>query len=342
MKAKKKEVDKYEKFATTIQRKLEGNVALLIGSGGSAPYGLPSMKCLSEEIVNKLNGKYCNDDSWKEFLENLKCSDNLEMALERVFLEEDIHNSIISTVWSLIDKNDRKAINVFLKTGTVPSLTKIIKKFVQRAGVTNVVTTNYDRLIEYAIDSSEGQVETGFSGCCIKSFNRFNNDDGKRIINLYKVHGSIDWFRNKKNYNIIATDFFSGKYSDAYIPMIVTPGNGKYKETHKEPFREVIAEADKALRKSSAYLCIGYGFNDEHIQPIIIDENRKNDKPIVIITKDVTSKMSELFLQDKSDTCLIVSKNPSGGSIINYSKDDKEVFDEDFWQIDLFYELWFE
>lgn len=336
--------EKLEKLATTIQQKLDRNPALLVGSGGSVPYGLPSMGDLAAEITNKLATQYRDEDTWKAFVAELERSNNLESTLEKITLKEEIQDSIIFTIWSFIDRKDQEAINNFLKNGKFPALTLILKKFVQRAGVTSIVTTNYDRLIECAIDFSQGIVETGFSGNCIKSFSRFYSGNGeKRTVNLYKVHGSIDWFRHKKNYNIIATNFFNSNYlADAYTPMIVTPGNGKYKETHKEPFREVIAEADKALRNAGSYLCIGYGFNDEHIQPIIIEENKNRNKPIVIVTKEVTAKMRELFLQNDSCNCLIISGKPNGGSLIYYSKNDSEIFVENFWCLDLFYKLWFE
>jgi hypothetical protein len=335
--------EKLEKLTTTIQQKLIGNPALLIGSGGSIPYGLPSMGALASEITNKLETKYQDEETWKAFTAELSRSKNLESALEKVTIREDIQNSIISTVWSLIDKKDREAINGFLSKGSSPALTSILKKFVQCAGATNIVTTNYDRLIEYAIDCSQGIAKTGFSGNCIKDFDSFSINTVRRTVNLYKVHGSIDWFKHKTNLSLMATSFLNlDNLSDVYMPMIVTPGNGKYKETHNNPFRTVIAEADKALRGAGSYLCIGYGFNDEHIQPIIIDENKNKNKPIVIVTKEVTSKMKELFLQNTACNCLIVSENAVGGSLVYYSDIETENFVEDFWCVDSFYKLWLE
>ena len=131
-------------------------------------------------------------------------------------------------------------------------------------------------------------------------------------------------------------------HSTVYDPMIVTPGNAKYKETHNDPFRTVMTEADKALRGSACYLCIGYGFNDEHIQPIIIDENRNKNKPIVIVTKEITDKMRELFLERDSDSCLIISENQMGGSTVHYSGSASESFSENYWTVDQFYKLWIE
>lgn len=335
--------DELEIFAIKLQQKLDGNPALLIGSGGSIPYGLPSMQALAIEIVSKLESKYKDEDSWKAFVAELSKTNNLELALENIALRDEIHYSLITTVWSFINKKDREAFLEFIRYGKYPALTMILKKFVQRAGVTNIITTNYDRLIEYSIDFAQGNVETGFSGNFIKSFGNIKSNIAKRTVNLFKVHGSIDWFKHKSNQNILATYFLEyADFSDFYLPMIVTPGSEKYRETHNDPFRTVIAEADKALRSSTSYLCIGYGFNDEHIQPIIIDENRNKNKPLVIVTKEVTPRIKDLFLQDDNGNCLIISEKSGGGTTVYYSKSESEFFSEDYWCLDLFYKLWLE
>jgi hypothetical protein len=335
--------DKLEKLATNLQRRLDGCPAILIGSGGSVPYGLPSMQALATEIVNKLEPIYHGEDSWKAFVAELKNTSNFELALDNIVLKDEIHNSIVATIWSCINKKNREAFLDFVRFGKYPALTMILKKFVQRAGETNIITTNYDQLIEYSIDFAQGKIETGFSGNYIRSFGNLQATTVKRTINLFKVHGSIDWFKHKSNQNILATHFPEyADFSDFYLPLIVTPGNGKYKETHNDPFRTVIAEADKALRNSPSYLCIGYGFNDEHVQPIIIDENRNRNKPIVIVTKEVTSRIIDLFLQDDDCNCLIISEKSGGGTIVHYSKSENEYFPEDYWSLDSFYRLWLE
>lgn len=340
---KSMENEKLERLTTAIQKNLAGNPSLLIGSGGSVPYGLPSMKALSAEIIRKLGPLYQTDTAWKSFITELSTSGNFESALDKAFLSNEIHNAVIDTIWSFIDMKDREAIVEFLKHGTFPSLTLILRKFVQKTDATNIVTTNYDRLIEFAIDSAQGAVKTGFTGDCVKAFGCFQINGTKRIVNLFKVHGSIDWFKHRINHNIMSTGFFSPEtLSDIYEPMIVTPGRDKFRETHNDPFRTVMSEADAVLRKSASYLCLGYGFNDEHIQPIIIEENRNKNKPVVIVTKELTAKIEEFFLRDDNSNCLIISENPSGGTVVHYSKSDKECFSEDFWKLDLFYKIWFE
>jgi len=336
--------EKLEKLTTTIQSHLNTNPALLIGSGASIPYGLPSMEDLATEIKTKLQNKYQNTDQWKTFIGKLNETNNLEITLDKVDVSSDLQEDISWTVSELIEKKDNEALTNFISENCYPSLTYIIRKFVQRTGPTNIVTTNYDRLIEYAIDFADAKNSTGFSGNYLQKFTQFSDDSMKRSVNLYKVHGSIDWFRHKENQNILSLKFFNkSNLSDKYIPLIVTPGSRKYKETHVDPFRTVMSKADEALRNSSSYLCIGYGFNDEHIQPIVINENRNNGKPIVIVTKEITNKIKELFLNNKIVNCLIISEGNRGtGSKVCYSSSESENFSESYWQLDEMYKLWFE
>lgn len=334
--------NKLEKLTTLIQEKLSGNPAILVGSGGSIPYGLPSMHGLSVEIENNLGSKYSTDSEWIKFKKELEKQKDFEKALGCVNISDIIHADIIDAVWNIINKKDSEAYLNFIKSGMQPALTKIIRKFLQRAGSTTIVTTNYDKIIEYSIDFAKGEIEDGFSGKYHGYFNGSSSSNRKRTVNLFKVHGSIDWFKNKFDQSLFSTNSSSILSLDGLIPMIVTPGNNKYKETHSDPFRTVMANADVALKKSMSFLCIGYGFNDDHIQPIVLEENRDKNKPIVIITKSITDRIRSIFLGKEKRNCIIISENSSGGTIVNYSETEFDVFSENYWLVDDFYNLWLE
>lgn len=333
--------EKKDKLASEIQRGLNGNPAILVGSGGSVPYGLPSMWSLSQSIILELDGKYNDNPLWAEFKSILSETGNLESALENISLQSNIQNDIIYTVWKVIENADKVAYQKFIADGDFPVIAKIIGKFLRRAGETNIITTNYDRLIEYAVDYAEGYAETGFGGMHHRVFKNVSTQTYNRAVNIFKVHGSIDWFRHIQNHNIIATSLMDPKLiGNTYHPQIVTPGNAKFRETHNDPFRSVIAEADKVLRKSYAYLCIGYGFNDEHIQPIIIDENRNREKFVAIITKDITPKIRELFLDRPQANSIVISHNPDGGTCVNRGTSEPEYHPENYWNLSEFNTLW--
>ena len=140
--------EKLEKLTTTIQKHLKNNPALLIGSGASIPYGLPSMEDLADEIKSKLQDKYQDEDQWKSFIKELDETGNIETTLENVDLKPEIRGDISWVVSNLVERKDKEALTSFISENDYPALTDIIKKFVQKTGTTNIVTTNYDRLIE--------------------------------------------------------------------------------------------------------------------------------------------------------------------------------------------------
>ncbi len=333
--------DDLEYLAESIQKYLTNHPAILIGSGCSVPYGLPSMSQLADELISTLSHKYASNCSWNDFVARYNATQNLETALESVDMDQTLHDEIIKCVWECISKADNDAFQLFLEKGEFPHIGKIVAKCIQSVTKTNIITTNYDRLIEYAIDKQEGKCVSGYCGTYLKRFTGFNSIESKRTINLFKVHGSVDWFKNISTGSICSVDFRdSSCWVGHYSPLIVTPGIQKYRETHYDPFRTMISEADKAIRQSSSYLCVGYGFNDEHIEPIIIEENREKEKPIVIVTKGITPKMESLFLSRDDIPYLIISEHESGGSIVYWGKNDYKVFEVPFWKLSEFTNLW--
>lgn len=107
--------EKLEKLTSSIQRLLNGNPALLVGSGCSVPYGLPTMGCLAREIKKKLSKKYENEQIWKEFISELDSTQNLEITLDKVTLSDEIQSDLIWAVWSKVNKKDLVAKKQFSK-----------------------------------------------------------------------------------------------------------------------------------------------------------------------------------------------------------------------------------
>jgi len=78
---------------------------------------------------------------------------------------------------------------------------------------------------------------------------------------------------------------------------MVTPGLEKYRLTYTEPFRTVMQCSEAALDSARAYLCIGYGFNDEHVQAKLVARCETHDVPLLIVTQELTNG-SRRFLQN--------------------------------------------
>ena len=131
----------------------------------------------------------------------------------------------------------------------------------------NIFTTNYDRVIENNfIDTEPEEFNDGFLYYHRKHELWDISHYGNSFINLYKLHGSIDWKRleDKRVYRVPVSNFT--KHKDH---VILYPG---FKgEPDEEPFIAIHQEFKKSLLASNVCLAIGYSFRDEHINSIIAD-----------------------------------------------------------------------
>lgn len=252
-----------------LQGYLENSPLIVLGSGASMPYGLPSMGMLAEEI-KKSDGVH--SDPEYDALCTAMDSLGLEGAIDSVALLPCTLSEIRRIVWQTVNTCD---LSYFDQNPTSPpqALVELLHKVL--APTPNkavIVTTNYDRLAEYSADQTGATTVTGFEGCLIKKLELPNSQlkirrtrARERIVDIWKVHGSLDWFVVPDG--TIAAFPLSRNIPNTLQPLIIPPGKEKYSATHDEPYRTVISEADNAFVQAGAYLCVGYGFNDEHIQP---------------------------------------------------------------------------
>jgi hypothetical protein len=154
----------------------------------------------------------------------------------------------------------------------------------------------------------------------------------KEIVNLIKVHGSLNWF------DINGEIRFLYSISKDETPKIIAPGKNKYQEAYNSPYRELIQKADNLIKVASSFLVVGFGFNDEHLTPKIKAKVQKGT-PIVLITKTVSdSSFKEL---EKAEKYIFFEESESGKTKVVYkensSVDKKEIeLEGDLWQLNNF------
>lgn len=287
---------------------------LILGSGASVPFGLPSMWRLGEHLKNTLS---FNDDADKAQFEAFKKSldehQDLEKALLGIQLNNNVLNAVIKATWELIAEADLKAYEQFVLNGKEVPLVILMKHLLSTTNrKLSIVTTNYDRIAEYSASTAEAFICTGYAQNYIGHFsdnihtNALANIKGySGQVNIWKVHGSLDWFEtsNKENVHLpLRKDI-----PQDYKPLIVTPGLSKYAETHNEPYRTIFAQADNEIQNANGYLCIGYGFNDVHVQPKLIQQIKT--KPIVVITKELTPKTKETIIDGGCKNYILMEEN---------------------------------
>jgi len=123
-------------------------------------------------------------------------------------------------------------------------------------------------------------------------------------------------------------------------PLIVTPGVEKYRLTHDEPFLSIKQGADSALQSARSYLCIGYGFNDSHIQTKLVERCRTEPVPLVLITKTITPIAKAFLHSGKCQRYLALEEGGTGCRMLSTEHPDGiEIDCRSFWRLDEFLTL---
>jgi len=308
-----------EKLITTAQKCLLAFPALVIGSGYSAGYGLPTVGQLSKFLIDNLKpGSEEESKQWEQF-KMLSATDNLEQALQKIgSLNSGLLNQIVRLTWEQISKINSKLKIEVLKDPHSMALYKLIAYlFSSSQNTISIVTTNYDLLCEYSINSYGAICCTGFLPGIIGNWEDnsgltyHRSGFAARTVNLWKVHGSVDWI----SVNSGVTRANLDALPEEFLPQIITPGIEKYQRTLKEPFRTILTGADQALSNASSFLCIGYGFNDEHIQEKLVGRVTRQSKPICILAMELTHATKEFIGKLKNSDYIAIEKSADGSLV---------------------------
>lgn len=298
-----------------------GNAPLIIlGSGASAAYGMSGMAALADYLITSTDITGLSDaekQGWAKFCEVLGNGVDLESALHQVNLSEELTHRIIKVTWTLINSEDTDIFQKSLQNDQMFPLTQLLDHIFKSSNKTvNIVTTNYDRLAEYACDQRGLHHYTGFTHGFLRQLADSGEISAARKVYIWKVHGSIDWFQSPSETTIAITN--TQHIPENYKPQIVTPGTQKYQKTHLEPFRSIINSADQAINIAKSYLCVGYGFNDEHIQPKLMARCRQN-APITIITRSLSDAAKSLVSGGRVQNYLAIERGASDDQSIVHS-----------------------
>ena len=149
-----------------------------------------------------------------------------------------------------------------------------------------IFTLNYDLLFEYAATEVNSIVIDGFSFTIPRTFSgrffdydivqregsKLKEEDNfvQRVFHLHKLHGSLDWERNNENKVEIK--------ENSEQPLMVYPRDAKYEDSYEQPFFEMMARFQRNLRlnNDTLLICIGYSFNDKHINTAIEEALNQN------------------------------------------------------------------
>jgi hypothetical protein len=260
---------------------------------------IPDMKRLSEYVSSKL--KSTNPSTPSDFdrlIAELKLAKKDENNLEDVLsfirsLKDVAHGG--GTVRGLkekelidletaICKHIVEKIRVDLPNKNTPyhKFTRWISS-IDREKPIEIFTTNYDLLIEQALEETSIPYFDGFVGSRQPFFDLRSVEDNlipKHWSRLWKIHGSINWYQ-KANKEVFRSDTFKTDGKDA--SFLIYPSHLKYDQSRKMPFLALSDQLSRFLKQPSAALILcGYSFNDDHINDTIVNALKSNPTAIVI------------------------------------------------------------
>ena len=311
-----------ERVFTIIQNYLKTPPVIIWGSGATIPFGLPSMGKLNDIIKENI----------PEFDKNC---DNLEIELGKDKYQE-MMPLIRNLIWHAISTVDKEVLQNLLDSNNenFNGIKKLVEKISDaHPKVTNIITTNYDRIIEYVLSFHGIPFTDGFLGKDLSLFDE-NLFSSKNIVNIVKVHGSLNWFDLGGEIRYLQNNIENS------VPQIICPGKNKYQEAYKSPYRELIQKSDLYINSANSFLVVGFGFNDEHLTPRIKTKIKKGI-PIVVITKIISEAcLNELegaekyvLLEEDGDnkTKVTVKERNSEKQII--------ILEGNFWSLNNFIEI---
>lgn len=154
---------------------------------------------------------------------------------------------------------------------------------IDRKIAVEIFTTNYDLLMEQALEELEVPYFDGFVGSRRSFFDLRAVADNlipTHWSRLWKIHGSINWYQEKiKDEKKV----FRSSEIKKDASHLIYPSHLKYEESRKMPYLALIDQLNRFLRKKSSFLILsGYSFNDGHLNDTIVNALKANPTAMVL------------------------------------------------------------
>jgi len=301
------------------------------------------------EIVSVLNNfKKCEHlkETKKEVLEDyfrVNIEDILSVLYQILYLKMDSNSIVINygKVKNISHNDIADCIKILKELCTkeckveydLITHKQFIKKWIEGTSKVDIFTTNWDLVVEHTSDSLliEDDIELrcidGFKGTYIKIYDQTTYDDviktkmkAMKIINLYKLHGSIDW--RKQGEEIIKSE------SSDNEEVLIYPTPLKFKEVLGAPYMELLRRFSNTIEDETCnyLLIIGYSFADSHINNIVKNATKRSDFNVFVVNPFLDETDLRSILGTKAN--IRSSINLCFGCFVRYVKggEDYESF----------------
>lgn len=286
------------------------NIGFFFGAGTSCALKIPNIAMLTAGIEKNLKA---------DNLKNFKIiRDNLKKTLGRDVNIEEILNHIRRIREITNEKPDQDFIKVSgeaakeLDKEICNQIYEIIEEAEGKADLTNprkffawlnilnheyskeVFTTNYDLIIEKSLEQSQIPYFDGFVGSYEPFFwqESIEQPSGKtdmtrNWIRLWKIHGSLSWFWKEDKKDNSQKIIRIGKFDKAGTTdkeLVIYPSKEKYDSSRKQPFISYFDRLKNFLSSGELlFIFTGFSFSDQHINEIIFNCLRQNNRLFCIV-----------------------------------------------------------
>ncbi|ELY2010340.1 SIR2 family protein [Flavobacterium psychrophilum] len=286
------------------------NIGFFFGAGTSCALKIPNVEQLTTGIEEKLTGDFLiNFSNVKNDLEsnNVDRKINIEDILNQIRRIRELtgesakeYEGVSGENAKLLDKEICTIIYDIIAEKEAEADIESTKRFFAWLSLQNrdfskeVFTTNYDLIIEKSLEASQIPYFDGFVGSYEpffwqESIDQFvsKNDLTQNWIRLWKIHGSLSWFWKEdpktKSQKIIRIGKIDN-IKDEENELVIYPSKEKYDSSKKQPF---IAYFDRLknylLSGELLFIFTGYSFSDQHINEIIFNCLRQNNRLTVLV-----------------------------------------------------------
>lgn len=299
------------------------NIGFFMGAGTSCALGLPNIGQLTSSVEDSLLG-----DSKSSF--TIIKKDLEAKALPEVVISiEDILNQVRRIREITGDLNSRdflkvtgesaksldieicKKIYQLIETAESTADLAVPKQFLAWLNMQNrdsskeIFTTNYDLVIEKSLESIQVPYFDGFVGAYEPFFWQESverlvnkNDLTNNWVRLWKIHGSLSWFWKEnpttKSNKIIRQGKVCSE-GNGQNEIVIYPSKEKYDSSRRQPFIVYFDRLKNYLLSGELlFVFSGYSFLDQHINEVIFNCLRQNNRLHVVVFFYLDSEVSRM------------------------------------------------
>ncbi len=201
--------------------------------------------------------------------------DSLELTLKKLLKDE----------WLSLSDND--------SLDYMKPLMEFLKAYSDEAFRLDIFSLNYDTVIEQFFEA-EGEIPwRGFSNGQWSYIEPDQENDPNARVNLYKLHGSVDWVRltDMDTWELSKLDDAGGSEDKHELSQNIEEKHNPYiifgqgtKSFSVEPFFSIIHHFNSSLKSANKryFFVIGYSFFDPYINNLLFNAVRGFKKLIIV------------------------------------------------------------